>query len=214
MADRRLDLWQTLFGRAVEIIDSCAKAGIPAPVWSLGGGTVLMRRYRHRYSKDVDIFIGDSQYLTALSPRLNSIAEKLTSDYVEDARFLKLRFEEGEIDFIVARYLTGQPTVEERILDRSVLVETPQEIIAKKVFYRARDFTARNVFDFALMIEKDPDMLRASVAIFIDKRSDIIDRLDQHRAALREDFRALDVLDYRPRFEDSVALVREYLGNL
>ena len=53
----RLRSWETLFRRALEIIDS-APAGIFLPEnWSFGGGTVLMRRYRHRFSKDIDIFV-------------------------------------------------------------------------------------------------------------------------------------------------------------
>ena len=173
-----------------------------------------MRRYRHRISRDVDIFIGDPQYLTAFSPRLNDVAETLTDNYVEDARFLKLRFEEGEIDFIVGHHLSDQPTVREDILGRSVLVETPREIIAKKVFHRAADFTARDLFDFALVIERDPAGLTANAGIFTGKREALIGQLDKSEATLREDFGALDVLDYRPSFERSVKNVRDFLHAL
>jgi len=51
--------------------------------WSFGGGTVLMRQYRHRFSKDIDIFVPDPQILPYLSPRLNETAESMTSDYQE-----------------------------------------------------------------------------------------------------------------------------------
>lgn len=37
---------------------------------------------------------------------------------------------------------------------RAAMVETPAEILAKKVFYRAADFTARDVFDPAFLIER------------------------------------------------------------
>jgi len=57
--------------------------------WSFGGGTVLMRRYRHRVSKDVDIFVPDPQYLGYLSPRLNDAADSLTSKYLETANSVK-----------------------------------------------------------------------------------------------------------------------------
>jgi hypothetical protein len=214
VAGRRIDNWRTLFERAVRIIDSCGKAGIPAPVWSFGGGTVLMHRYRHRISRDVDIFIGDPQYLTAFSPRLNDVAEALTENYVEDARFLKLRFEEGEIDFIVGRHLSDQPTVQEEIIGRPMLVETPREIIAKKVFHRASDFTARDLFDFALVIEKDRPGLMANAGIFRDKRNTLVGQLDRSEATLREDFEALDVLDYRPSFGRSMKTVRDFLRAL
>jgi hypothetical protein len=214
VAKRRIDTWQALFERAVRIIDSCGKAGIPTPIWSFGGGTVLMRRYRHRISRDVDIFIGDPQYLTAFSPRLNDVAEALTENYVEDARFLKLRFEEGEIDFIVGRHLSDQPTVQEEIIGRLVLVETPREIIAKKVFHRAAGFTARDLFDFALVIERDQAGLIANVGIFREKRDALVGQLDKNETALREDYEALDVLDYRPSFARSMKIVRDFLHTL
>lgn len=214
MAGRRIDAWRTLFERAVRIIDSCSKAGIPAPIWSFGEGTVLMRRYRHRISRDVDIFLGDPQYLTAFSPRLNDVAESLTENYVEDARFLKLRFEEGEIDFIVGRHLSDQPTVQEEIIGRPVLVETPREIIAKKVFHRAANFTARDLFDLAVVIEREPAELIANAGIFRDKRNALVGQLDKSEAALREDFQALDVLDYRPSFGRCTKIVRNFLSGL
>ena len=38
-------------------MDEIAQHGIAQPFWTFGGGTVLMLRYRHRFSKDVDIFV-------------------------------------------------------------------------------------------------------------------------------------------------------------
>jgi hypothetical protein len=142
------------------------------------------------------------------------VAEALTENYVEDARFLKLSFEEGEIDFIVGHHLSDQPTVREKILGRAVLVETPREIIAKQVFHRAADFTARDLFDFALVIEKDRPGLMTIAGILGDKRDVLIGQLDKNEPALREDFGALDVLDYRPSFERSVKTVRDFLRAL
>src|SRR4030067_1076572 len=99
MAEDRLKAWETLFRRALVLIDSAMESGAVLRRWSFGGGTVLMRRHRHRLSKDIDIFVPDQQCLPYLSPRLNSTAEALTSEYVEQAAFLKLAFPEGERDF-------------------------------------------------------------------------------------------------------------------
>lgn len=60
-------------------IDSVARSGHALEDWSFGGGTVLMRRHHHRFSKDVDIFIPDPQYLNYLTPRLNNDVEILTT---------------------------------------------------------------------------------------------------------------------------------------
>lgn len=173
-----------------------------------------MRRYHHRLSEDVDIFLRDPQYLTAFSPRLNDVAERLTSNYAEDARFLKLYFDVGEIDFIVARFLTEQPVIRERILGNDVLVETPREIIAKKLAHRGREFRGRDLLDLALVIEREPEALRAIVSILIPHRDGVLERLSRHRAAMLQEFNALNVLDYRRTFDECESLVRNFLGGL
>lgn len=118
MNEERLKIWETLFRRALALIDSVASSGAPLDDWSFGGGTVLMLRHRHRFSKDIDIFIPDPQYLNLLSPRLNAAAEALTGKYVEQQGFLKLLFPEGEIDFVAAGPLIPNPTRIEILLGR------------------------------------------------------------------------------------------------
>ena len=63
MAEERLKSWETLFQRALLLIDSVGDAGGILAEWTFGGGTVLMRRHRHRFSKDIDIFIGDERIM-------------------------------------------------------------------------------------------------------------------------------------------------------
>ena len=84
MNEERITIWETLFRRALALIDSVASSGAPLDDWSFGGGTVLMLRHRHRFSKDIDIFIPDPQYLNLLSPRLNAAAEALTGKYLRE----------------------------------------------------------------------------------------------------------------------------------
>ena len=50
-------VWQCLLAHAFRLVDEIAQHGIAQPFWTFGGGTVLMLRYRHRFSKDVDIFV-------------------------------------------------------------------------------------------------------------------------------------------------------------
>lgn len=213
MADDPLKIWETLFARALELIDSVAKSAPPLDDWSFGGGTVLMRRYRHRLSKDIDIFIPDPQYLGHLTPRLNSDAEKMTDDFTEDARFLKLRFAEGEIDFVASAPLTHDPTIAELILGRDVAVETSAEILAKKLWHRGKDFKARDIFDFALIAEKEPQALRPIAPILRDRREAILRRIQSSESLLRQEFGLLEVLDYRRSFDACVGLVTRALGS-
>jgi hypothetical protein len=71
--------WEALLPRALALIDEIRRyGGIDDPFWTLGGGTVLMFRYRHRLSKDIDIFVPDPQYLGFVTPRLSDTAADLT----------------------------------------------------------------------------------------------------------------------------------------
>lgn len=96
--------WQALLPRALTLIDEVrTHGGVENPFWTLGGGTVLMFRYRHRLSKDIDIFVPDPQYLGFVTPRLSDVAANLTEDYTEASdAFVKLQFEEGEVDFVAS----------------------------------------------------------------------------------------------------------------
>ncbi len=156
MDSGQLQAWEPLFDRAMSAIDSLP-AHLPKLEWTIGGGTVLMFKYRHRLSRDVDIFITDAQYLTALSPRLNDKVEDLTAHYREDSRHVKLIFDGlGEVDFVAAPRLVVNSTQAATIRGRNVLLDKAEEIIAKKCFYRADGFTARDVFDMAVFLTKDP----------------------------------------------------------
>src|SRR5919106_6265173 len=109
MAEESVEAWQALLWRALAILDSTFGARAAAPAWSFGGGTVLMLRYRHRVSNDLEIFVPEAQWLAYLSPGFNQTAAALAPDYVENARSLKLYFPEGEINFVASAGLTAQP---------------------------------------------------------------------------------------------------------
>jgi predicted nucleotidyltransferase component of viral defense system len=211
MAEERLKIWEILFGRALALIDSLSRAGVSPEHWTLGGGTVLMLRHRHRLSKDVDLFVPDPQYLAYLTPRFNDDAEALTNDYVEQANSLKLIFPEGEIDFVASAPLTANPSASEELLGRQVQVETSAEIVAKKVWHRGAIFTARDIFDLATVAEKEPDALWTIAPILRDRRVALLERIASQEAALREAFAELEILDYQRSFDECVTLVKQAL---
>ena len=43
--------WQRLFGHAMRLIDDIGAHHIRDPVWTFGGGTVLMLRHGHRAAR-------------------------------------------------------------------------------------------------------------------------------------------------------------------
>jgi hypothetical protein len=213
MAEERLSPWQTLFARALAILDAAPGGRARADDWSFGGGTALMLKYHHRVSKDIDISVADAQLLRHLSPRNNAVAEDHAWGYAEHADSIRLYVSEGGIDFTSSASLTPGPVTVTRILGREVRLETPGEIIAKSIWYRAASFTARDVFDFACFAQREPAALLSIQDILGLRRTVLLQRLEEREEALREDFAALDVLEFRPGFDDcldaiAVALAR------
>ena len=106
---------------------------------------------------DIDLFIRDPQWIGFLSPRLNDKVGDLVHGYEEDATFLKLKFPEGEIDFIVRMSLTGLPS--ESSEKSRFLLEPVEEVLAKKLFYRGASLTPRDLFDWACVESMHPEAL-------------------------------------------------------
>ena len=211
MAQSRLNDWQALFARAMQIVDSVAASGQRFDDWSFGGGTVLMRRFRHRISKDIDIFVPDAQYLGYVSPRLNDVAEGISSSYMETAISVKLYFPDGEIDFIASAPLTEEPTTVETVLGRRIHVQTTAEIVAKKVWHRGRDLTARDMFDLALVAAREPAAIERIAGVLRERREVIRQRIASSEKILRKTYSQLDTLDFHPSFDECLRVVAEML---
>ena len=207
--------WQSLLSHAFQLLDDMQlHSGVANPFWTLGGGTVLMLRYAHRQSKDIDIFVPDPQYLGFLTPRLSEAAAAVSADYVEAANFVKLIRKEGEIDFVASPNLTPHPYETWDLLGRSVKVETATEIVAKKLWHRGDMATARDLFDLALVIEKEPDQLRTA-APFLSKHSGVfLDQLKQRKTLIQAQFEAIDTMTFKPSFEHAFTVASQFLRGL
>ena len=208
-------VWQDLLLHAFTLIDEIAKhGGIEHPTWTFGGGTVLMLRHQHRLSKDIDIFVPDPQYLGFVSPRLSDVAESVTLDYVEGPNYIKLLRPEGEIDFVAAPNLTQSPYEEWNILGRQVKVETSAEIVAKKLFHRGDRATARDLFDLALVIEREPEELASASEFLVRHRDVFLSQIQQRRAVLQGQYDAIDKLDFDTGYDDAADKATVFLRSL
>lgn len=71
------DSWQQILASAVPIFDDLKSRRLDLPYLILGGGTVLMFRFEHRLSRDIDFFssffIRDVRWLGFITPRLNDV---------------------------------------------------------------------------------------------------------------------------------------------
>ncbi len=207
-------VWKGLFKHALSLIDEIAKQKGSAPFWTFGGGTVLMLRYQHRRSKDIDIFVPDPQYLGCVTPRLSGVADRISSDYVEEADHVKLIRAEGDIDFVAAPNLTKPAFELWRIAGREVRVETAAEIIAKKMWHRGDTAAARDLFDLSLLIEREHKSLAAAVPFLARHRLEFLSQLRSRESVLRAQFDAIDRMKYRPDYDDCVARVERFLKAL
>jgi hypothetical protein len=141
-------IWEGLLATALVILDDLRARGLGAPEIAMGGGTVLMMRMHHRLSKDIDLFLHDAQWLAHLTPRLNDRVAGMVRDYSEQANSVRLVLAQGDIDFVVAGSVTGVAPRE--TLDfhgRAIMLEATEEILAKKLFFRAASLKPRDVFD-------------------------------------------------------------------
>ena len=207
-------VWQGLLQHAYSLIDEISVHGIQNPYWTSGGGSVLMLRHRHRMSKDIDIFVPDPQYLGYVSPRLSDVAEAVSDKYVEGPGYIKLFRPEGEIDFVASPNLTSNPFELWELLGRRIKVETSAEIVAKKLWHRGDRATARDLFDLALVIEREPLALATASSFLIRHRDEFLKQVDQRKAVLKAQFEAIDTLDYCPSYEKAAQSAAAFLLSL
>lgn len=161
------DAWMELFDKAMVCLDASEDRAPEWLQWSFGGGTALMLQIGHRVSKDIDIFLNSPQFMRDLSPGSNPVSASMCNTYDEGSDFVKLRRDEGEIDFIVSPHVLDEPWQEVDIRGRRVLLETPAEIVAKKMFYKAETFATRDIFDLAAVLVHDLHALDAAKRVVL-----------------------------------------------
>ena len=156
------DPWKSLLPFCFAVVDEVVREHSADFPIQIGGGSMLLRRYRHRKSKDLDLFVTDVRLARWCSPRFNETAADLFADYGEEATAVKLVTGMQEIDIIAAAPVILEDALETAILSgREVLIERPREILAKKVVYRGRTFQPRDVFDLACVAYAEPEEIAA-----------------------------------------------------
>lgn len=202
--------WQSLLASALTLTDHLHSV-VRNPVWSFGGGTVLMLRLNHRHSKDIDLFVPDPQYLGYFSPRLTDAAEALTTEYQEAAEYIKLHLPTGEIDIVVGTPLTESPWETSQHLGRSICVESCAEIVAKKMHYRGHMAKARDLFDLCAVAELEPEAIEVARPYFTQHQQAFLQRLHEYRDIARNEFERIDRLTYDRSFDYCLDLAKNIL---
>lgn len=165
-----MDTWKNLLREALRCLATLEKHQLPPLQWTIGGGTMLMLRHQHRLSRDIDLFLVDVQYLTYLSPRLNEAIDARVSDYIEQSATLKLVFDDGDVDFIVAPSLLGLPAIPLSFDGQTIRSDHSAEIVAKKLFYRSATLKVRDVLDLALVLEQESGVAELMQPVVFNRR--------------------------------------------
>lgn len=184
--------WKELLKKAVEMLE---RARLSAEDWSFGGGSALTFYYHHRESFDIDIFLTDAQHLLLLTPRLSSSQSDQIVDYTETSNFVKIKMVEGEIDFILAPHLTEKWYIAKKIIDYNIRIETPWEIIIKKLFYRPEGLKIRDVIDTAVVLKNEHNKMIEQISIIYPKLDIIEARWKKIKELYDREVKKLILLD-------------------
>ena len=205
------ETWREIIRQAYALFDDLESRGFGKPPFSLGGGTALMLAYEHRLSNDVDLFTYDVQWLSLFTPRLNAKAAAIALDYAEQANSVKITIEAGDIDFIVAADVTTSVKTMHQIAGRDMAVESPSEILAKKLFYRAAALKPRDVYDMSATMDLAPNVARLAMEAAVSKKGTLLRRLDE-LATMDEASLHIDILPYNGPLRHSAHMVAKVRG--
>lgn len=137
-------------------------------VSALGGGTALASHYwNHRYSTDIDIFIYDPENKTHLlkpsnwSDKVKEIMKSIgyEGNFRHNDIYTEIVIDEDcKIQFFDVIKKSINPFNQIELWGHTLLVDTVEEILAKKIYYRGDIGNARDLFDIAIAIHKEPDI--------------------------------------------------------
>lgn len=158
------DIQQRLFHAALTLLNEKN-----ITTFAFGGGTALSAFYwHHRYSTDIDIFLypdGSSDRLDKLrrdwSNELESLFASLGYSGEMRAPGYYLEFtidDQSKIQFFDVKAYTQTPYTMEYFWGHTLNIETPAEIIAKKIHYRGNKAHPRDIFDIAVAVHHDPTL--------------------------------------------------------
>ena len=138
-------------------------------VSTLGGGTALASYYwNHRYSTDIDIFIYnkvDKKHLLKESTWSEKVKTEMKSigydgNFRNHPIYSEIVIDENcKIQFFDVVKKSYIPYVKVSLWGHELLIDTVEEIIAKKIYYRADKGNSRDLFDIAIAFHKKPDIL-------------------------------------------------------
>ena len=136
--------------------------------WALGGGTILAARWRHRRSKDLDIFVPEENPIETLRSKVDPrFCEAMTrcgaERFVEGEKSIKIWMPDGRIE--ISRLVARPPEEPERAMVEGfeMCVMSTAQILTGKIRGRSGMSPTRDILDAAVASRLDPDALRVAI---------------------------------------------------
>ena len=161
-----------LLARSHEILDRHLTPHTPgASGWAIGGGSALAARWKHRWSKDLDIIVGSETEFARLTeaenPSLWSEMRAAGATTIEFEGTLRFEFRERQIEILGDDLTpgTGQERIELVCGDavvRATMLGTAQ-ILYSKLHHRGFGAPVRDLYDMAVAWQRARGALATAV---------------------------------------------------
>ena len=167
LADTPAELWRRIGG---QLRDAMREIIDPGEKWLLGGGTVLEARWKHRYTKDIDLKLrpptGRDRYLLARQlPHFVTRMQELGAERIIDAeRQLIVSFGKAVLDIFQNAPTPGSGEEEYLIDEQPETVLSNAQILYGKLGGRGMRSPVRDIYDIAVAEKAD----RGSLAIAVN----------------------------------------------
>ena len=163
--------------------------------------------FQHRLSFDIDLFLADQQYLSFFSPKLwiDDFDSFNDSEYTDKYNHIGVVTRtEIKLDILVDTNVTNKYLDDSKLIfPFDVYVETIEDIISKKIVFRKNDNKTRDIFDIAVAIFKDKNLLSNLLSLNKIEPQDLTD--------LNEALKKLNIDKYNSQIK-IIEPIKEYEG--
>jgi len=178
--------------------------------WVFGGGTALsLFHFQHRKSFDIDIFVTEAQLFDFLNPKWyiddTALFDNKNYRFDNTNHHLALKTTNDiKVDFILNELIINKPSKNKILnLNFDLYYESVEDIIFKKIKWRKEDNLARDIFDLAVAINQNENILH----FLIMSRYISYEDLDKLNMALEK----LDIIQYKLAIEKIQPQTPEFL---
>jgi hypothetical protein len=98
--------------------------------------------------------------------------------------------------------LTNNPFEQHEVLGRNILLETPIEIVAKKLWYRGDRATPRDLLDLAMVIDRHYREILDHRDIFVKNIEIFTNQCESRKSIMLPVFDAIEKIDFNMSFDE------------